>query len=360
MDPIIPNQDLLPVLIIDTQRARQPKIRPLNQLSTLRPCLSEAIRGRVVDAQRCGKEIASLISQQYQFDADLLDWPYSPVITKKQMRHPLHEKVWHVIDGADTVRIFFGFDYVAWPEGVSASHKSTFRVSGPSTNLFLYRFSCGIVARTNNTDPEDFIESMFIFNQPGLYVPAHTTASLERRLLRYQHWNHGMSPKTFIEDIFADVVGRMEISVNRARTEMQELEDEVLLSPTSSEHPRRILRIQSVWKLYQAELVAILETISQINKIFLRFSKGSSWLAQEEVDVEKLKEQVDVNLIKGATELLALAQSAASLEAARAAVEKGMTLKRISVVTFIFFPLIFIASIFGMNVDTFSENPSIK
>ena len=36
------------------------------------------------------------------------------------------------------------------------------------------------------------------------------------------------------------------------------------------------------------------------------------------------------------------------------------SLWRLSWITFIFLPLTFITGIFGMNVDTFAHNPSIK
>lgn len=37
-----------------------------------------------------------------------------------------------------------------------------------------------------------------------------------------------------------------------------------------------------------------------------------------------------------------------------------MSLWRLSWVTFIFLPLTFVATLFGMNVDLLSENPSLK
>lgn len=45
---------------------------------------------------------------------------------------------------------------------------------------------------------------------------------------------------------------------------------------------------------------------------------------------------------------------------ARQSLMLNESLWRLSWITFIFLPLTFITGIFGMNVDTFSDNPSIK
>ena len=49
-----------------------------------------------------------------------------------------------------------------------------------------------------------------------------------------------------------------------------------------------------------------------------------------------------------------------SIRDARKSVELNTSLWRLSWITFIFLPLTFLVGFFGMNVDTFHSNPSIK
>ncbi|KAM7196556.1 hypothetical protein V8F33_006055 [Rhypophila sp. PSN 637] len=82
------------------------------------------------------------------------------------------------------------------------------------------------------------------------------------------------------------------------------------------------------------------------------------------IDVIKTMErclvQVQDDLIKPTTNLLDMLYKSVAIRDARLSLELNASLWRLSWITFIFLPLTFLSGFFGMNLDLFSDNPSIK
>ncbi|KAM7217595.1 hypothetical protein V8F06_006979 [Rhypophila decipiens] len=76
--------------------------------------------------------------------------------------------------------------------------------------------------------------------------------------------------------------------------------------------------------------------------------------------MERCLVQVQDDLIKPTTNLLDMLYKSVAIRDARLSLELNASLWRLSWITFIFLPLTFLSGFFGMNVDLFSDNPSIK
>ena len=84
------------------------------------------------------------------------------------------------------------------------------------------------------------------------------------------------------------------------------------------------------------------------------------WLGAVPDELEKLTGQWDRDIIAPTSSLSDLMYKSVGIRDARHSLQLGLSMWRLSWITFIFLPLTFTVGFFGMNVDTFAENPSIK
>ncbi|KAI9682766.1 MAG: hypothetical protein M1829_006755 [Trizodia sp. TS-e1964] len=85
-----------------------------------------------------------------------------------------------------------------------------------------------------------------------------------------------------------------------------------------------------------------------------------SWLEESPGDFERLSNSLQEDLVKPTANLADLMYKSVGIRDSRHSLTLGTSMWRLSWITFIFLPLTFMVGFFGMNVDTFSENPSIK
>jgi hypothetical protein len=84
------------------------------------------------------------------------------------------------------------------------------------------------------------------------------------------------------------------------------------------------------------------------------------WLGTVPDELEKLTGQWDRDIIAPTSGLSDLMYKSVGIRDARHSLQLGLSMWRLSWITFIFLPLTFTVGFFGMNVDTFSSNPPIK
>jgi hypothetical protein len=85
-----------------------------------------------------------------------------------------------------------------------------------------------------------------------------------------------------------------------------------------------------------------------------------NWLESSAGDFERLSNLVQEDLIKPTANLADLMYKSVEIRDSRHSLQLNASLWRLSWITFIFLPLTFMVGFFGMNVDTFRDNPSIK
>ena len=88
--------------------------------------------------------------------------------------------------------------------------------------------------------------------------------------------------------------------------------------------------------------------------------EGEEWLGNTPSELERLTNQCERDIINPTKELADLMYKSVGIRDARLSLQLGLSMWRLSWITFIFLPLTFMCGFFGMNVDTFEENPSIK
>lgn len=88
--------------------------------------------------------------------------------------------------------------------------------------------------------------------------------------------------------------------------------------------------------------------------------EGEKWLGNIPSELEFFTSQCERHLTKPTMELTDLMYKSVGIRDARHSLQLGLSMWRLSWITFIFLPLTFMCGFFGMNVDTFEGNPSIK
>lgn len=83
------------------------------------------------------------------------------------------------------------------------------------------------------------------------------------------------------------------------------------------------------------------------------------WMASTTAEYERLSHTVSEDLVQPTNNLSDLMYKSVGIRDSRQSLQLGLSMWRLSWITFIFLPLTFIVGLFGMNVDAFAENPSI-
>lgn len=105
----------------------------------------------------------------------------------------------------------------------------------------------------------------------------------------------------------------------------------------------------------------IKETRTHLHELASGDPKSSEpWLGSVPDELEKLTGTWDRDIIAPTSALSDLMYKSVGIRDARHSLQLGLSMWRLSWITFIFLPLTFTVGFFGMNVDTFAENPSIK
>ncbi|KAF2100037.1 hypothetical protein NA57DRAFT_75540 [Rhizodiscina lignyota] len=363
------------VTVIDTRSSRRIGFENIESRDTaaLRKRLSDGFQGeRIIDAQRCSKETCEELSRQYMFDIELLEWAQGPSSSDSAKgQAEVMDKVWHFQNNVNNVRVFLGFDCLRilseelHPEfGILGRMKPRFQLASARARkplpVFTRRFSCGII-----------VEKQMISERPReshvfrtLFICESPQAGLQDTMpyLRYQLWDMSMSPLSFLEDVVGALVSDIEEVVDHASMHVSMVEDDMLGNdnPASMHYASRLVRDRLAWASLVTVIKSMLQYTSRLAETLGEFLSDTPILMTERDDLTKLLERVESELVTRTEFLIGLNTNVANLEEARAAVEQGESLKRISWLTFIFLPLMFMASIFGMNVDWFANNPEAK
>lgn len=84
------------------------------------------------------------------------------------------------------------------------------------------------------------------------------------------------------------------------------------------------------------------------------------WLGSAPEDLLKLTGQWERDIVQPTTALSDLMYKSVGIRDSRDSLQLGLSMWRLSWITFIFLPLTFTVGFFGMNVDIFADNPGIK
>ncbi|KAK8880066.1 metal ion transmembrane transporter [Apiospora arundinis] len=185
-------------------------------------------------------------------------------------------------------------------------------------------------------------------------------------------------PHRFFEHILywsiRGVAQRWSGLIRSSQVHYARFEKEIFSNPESEASGEELWRLSSHWNVYNRLFTLHIHMVDYLEARALRFLQGC-WEdrtnGKDSMGEVKVFGGVPKSIVAGQTELmqglvnptmnmLDMIYKRVAIRDARQSLMLNESLWRLSWITFIFLPLTFITGIFGMNVDTFSDNPSIK
>ncbi|KAK7515999.1 uncharacterized protein IWZ02DRAFT_435293 [Phyllosticta citriasiana] len=166
-----------------------------------------------------------------------------------------------------------------------------------------------------------------------------------------------------LKDVFKALSMSWENFLRGCETHVSILEDKIYDNPADESRAPELWLNSSLWlkveKLIYLHLDIAKETRMMMKE--LTADEGvDEWLSSIPEDFDKLATSVQEDLIKPTGNLSDMMYKSVEIRDARQGLRMDASMWRLSWITFIFLPMTFLVSFFGMNVDTFDSNPSIK
>ncbi|KAF1848280.1 uncharacterized protein K460DRAFT_403573 [Cucurbitaria berberidis CBS 394.84] len=168
-----------------------------------------------------------------------------------------------------------------------------------------------------------------------------------------------------LKDIFKAVAYNWDKFLTVCETHVGILEDKIYENPADESRAPELWKNSAQW-LKVERLLYIHADIAKEMRSYLHELAQSvpkeeePWLGSVPDEIEKLTGQWERDVIQPTTALSDLMYKSVGIRDARHSLQLGLSMWRLSWITFIFLPLTFTVGFFGMNVNTFSENPPIK
>ncbi|MCJ1308677.1 hypothetical protein MMC25_002331 [Agyrium rufum] len=142
------------------------------------------------------------------------------------------------------------------------------------------------------------------------------------------------------------------------------LEDKIYEQPADESRAPELWYNSSIWLKIERLMILhsdmIRECQANLREITDDEAVDDTWLEESPGEFERYNSLVQEDLVKPTTNLSDLMYKSVEIRDSRHSIQLSMSMWRLSWITFIFLPLTFIVGFFGMNVDTFSGDPSIK
>ncbi|EQL36643.1 hypothetical protein BDFG_02006 [Blastomyces dermatitidis ATCC 26199] len=170
--------------------------------------------------------------------------------------------------------------------------------------------------------------------------------------------------KIILEDIFKALVLEWDTFLDLAMDHVSILEDKVYEQPADETRAPELWLNSNIWlkveKLLFIHIDVVKEMRPRLGELDDELNPDDTWLDNIPGDYDRLSTLVEEDLVKPTKTLISLLYQSVSIRDSRHSIQLGVSMWRLSWITFIFLPLTFIVGFFGMNVDAFADNPSIK
>ncbi|KAI8938981.1 hypothetical protein NX059_004825 [Plenodomus lindquistii] len=169
-----------------------------------------------------------------------------------------------------------------------------------------------------------------------------------------------------LKDIFKAIAYSWDKFLAVCETHVSILEDKIYENPADESRAPELWKNSAQWlkceRLIYIHADISLETRTYLHELFGSDPRpdGSLWLGNAPDDIDKLTGQWERDIVGPTTALSDLMYKSVGIRDSRHSLQLGLSMWRLSWITFIFLPLTFTVGFFGMNVDTFAENPDIK
>ncbi|KKA24807.1 hypothetical protein T310_1166 [Rasamsonia emersonii CBS 393.64] len=170
--------------------------------------------------------------------------------------------------------------------------------------------------------------------------------------------------KAIMSDVFKAVIATWDGFLDKAVTHVSILEDRIYDHPADESRAPELWSNSSLWlkveKLLNVHISVMHDMRTQLHELTDDVDPEDNWLDDIPGEFDRLTNLVTEDLVKPTESMISLLYQSVSIRDSRHSLELGVSMWRLSWITFIFLPLTFIVGFFGMNVDTFANNPSIK
>ncbi|MCJ1462795.1 hypothetical protein MMC07_001398 [Pseudocyphellaria aurata] len=170
--------------------------------------------------------------------------------------------------------------------------------------------------------------------------------------------------KLILQDVWKSVADSWEVLLDCCTHHVSILEDKIYEGPADETRAPELWTNSSMWlkleRLVSIHTAVVKETQSNLRELTGELAVEDNWLESITGDMERLSTLVQEDLVKPTSSLADLMYKSVEIRDSRHSLQLNTSLWRLSWITFIFLPLTFIVGFFGMNVDTFANNPSIK
>ncbi|KAL5430904.1 hypothetical protein PMIN05_009883 [Paraphaeosphaeria minitans] len=168
-----------------------------------------------------------------------------------------------------------------------------------------------------------------------------------------------------LRDIFRALAQNWEKYSNICEVHTGILEDKIYENPADETRAPELWTNASLWlkveRLMYLHIDLVKETRAHLHELDNSDpSEDGPWLESSAEEMEKLTTLFQEGVVKPTDNLSDLMYKSVGIRDARHSLQLGLSMWRLSWITFVFLPLTFTTGFFGMNVDTFADDPSIK
>lgn len=190
--------------------------------------------------------------------------------------------------------------------------------------------------------------------------------------------------RMILDDVFKALGARWEILIDICQTHVSILEDKIYEQPADETRAPELWKNSNLWlqmeKLTIAHMAVVRDMRVRLRELVADITTASNaalsnnnpsmevvaalndddWLEEIPNDFDRIASTVDEDLVKPTQALISLLYQSVSIRDSRLSLQLDTSMWRLSWITFIFLPLTFMVGFFGMNVDIFSHQPSVK
>lgn len=170
--------------------------------------------------------------------------------------------------------------------------------------------------------------------------------------------------KIILSDIWKSVSESWDCLIDLANVHVDCLQDRIYEQPADESRAPELWTNSSNWlkveRLVTIHTNIVKEMQNNLREMASEPTVEDNWLGDSPSDLERIGVLVQEDLVKPTDSLNDLMYKSVEIRDSRHSLQLNTSMWRLSWITFIFLPLTFIVGFFGMNVDTFGSDPSIK
>jgi hypothetical protein len=170
-----------------------------------------------------------------------------------------------------------------------------------------------------------------------------------------------------LTDIFHELREIWDFFLARTSDHIAMLEAKIYDNPADESRAPELWTNQAVWLKVEKIMWYQTDVVREMQTLLKELAEGDDqeleveidWLAGTTAEYERLTHDISEALVQPTRELSELMYRSVAIRDSRQSLQLGLSMWRLSWITFIFLPLTFSVSFFGMNVDLFENFPSI-